>query len=370
MEDNDALLVLNAVEGIGNARIRKLVERFGSPKEIFKASPKALEEAHVLPADVVVNLMSFRIDQFLKEEKDEFIKEGIQVLNILDETYPSLLRQIPDAPAVLYVKGRMPKEEINLAVVGSRSSSLYGQSTAMMLAGRLAEMGVTIISGLARGIDTAAHKGVLRARGKTVAVLGCGLSHIYPPENKKLFDEIIQSGAVISEFPLKVPPISFNFPRRNRIISGLSLGVVVVEANLKSGALITADCALEQGREVFAVPGKIDNPASEGVHHLIKQGAKLITSVEDILEELKEQFIDHIHKDDKPTEIREAKNNLENLTESEQLVYNHIDLQPKHIDELVFSSQVSIKDISKVLFNLESKRLIRQMPGQLFTKAS
>jgi DNA processing protein len=370
MDDHDALLALNAVKGLGNARISKLIEHFGGPAKVFEVSRQDILQSNLLPADVVNNLIIFPVDRFLDEEKDLLRKEHIDTIDFLNPSYPSLLKQIPDAPVILYVKGKIPDGQMNLAVVGSRRSSLYGQATADMISTRLAELGVTIVSGLARGIDTAAHKGALKARGKTIAVLGCGLLDIYPPENEMLFEEIANSGAVVSEFPLKVPPLAFNFPRRNRIISGLSLGVVVVEAALKSGALITADCALEQGRDVFAVPGKIDNPGSSGVHHLIKQGAKLITSVEDILEELKEQFIIQLNKSESPNEIQEPKNNLDNLTETQQLVYNHIGLKPKHIDELLFASCVDVREISKILFDLESKRLVRQLPGQLFSKVS
>lgn len=210
-----------------------------------------------------------------------------RTLSLLDKDYPANLKYIYDPPSILYIKGNiLPEDTIAVAVVGSRRATYYGLKNAENLGFQLAAGGITIISGLARGVDSAAHRGALKARGRTIAVLGSGLNKIYPRENEELVEEIAQNGAVISEFALDTPPLRQNFPRRNRIISGLSLGVVVVEAAKRSGALITANFALEQGREVFALPGKIDSFTSKGTHDLIKQGAKLVESIEDIIEEL------------------------------------------------------------------------------------
>jgi len=211
----------------------------------------------------------------------------VKTLGIADKDYPTNLRYIYDPPATVYLKGNIvPEDNIAIAIVGSRRATHYGLKNAKSLAFELAVRGITIVSGLARGVDSAAHRGALEAKGRTIAVLGSGLNVIYPKENERLAEEIAQNGAVISEFPLDAGPQRYHFPRRNRVISGLSLGVVVVEAAQKSGALITANCALEQGREVFALPGKIDSFTSRGTHDLIKQGAKLVESIEDIIEEL------------------------------------------------------------------------------------
>jgi len=233
-----------------------------------------------------------------------------------------------------------------------------------------------VVSGMARGIDTAAHKGALKPGGKTIAVLGCGLNQVYPPENKNLFETITQNGAVISEFPMKAEPLPCNFPRRNRIISGLSLGVIVVEAAERSGALITADFALEQGREVFAVPGKIDHPSSRGVHNLIKQGAKLVTCIEDILEDIKPHVTAHLegNQSDAPgsqrpsvprNDSRILKERLKKLSDEEKLVFGHITDRPVHIDELAHCCGPAVPVMS-VLLQLELKHLVKQLPGKLF----
>jgi DNA processing protein len=217
-------------------------------------------------------------------------KNNITVITDRDESYPENLFNIYDRPPLLYIKGNLQKEDINIAIVGSRLASTYGKFITERISRELAMKGITIVSGMARGIDSAAHRGAIAAQGRTVAVLGCGLDIIYPPENKNLFSDIVQNGAVISEYPPQTQPLSAHFPARNRIISGISYGVVVVEAGEKSGSLITARLALEQGREVFAVPGSIDSVGSRGTNKLIKQGAKLIENIDDILEDILPQL--------------------------------------------------------------------------------
>lgn len=365
MTETDALLVLNAISGLSSGRIRKLIGHFGSALQVLSAHEADLTASSIIPAQVISNIIDFPKDNFLKNEYNLITSKRGSVLTCFDTDYPESLREIPDAPVVLYIQGKITAENhLAIAFVGSRKASLYGMSVASQFSTRLAEMGVTIVSGLARGIDSAAHRGCLKAGGETLAVLGCGLSHIYPPENRDLFEQISRQGAVISEFPMDAPVMPFNFPKRNRIISGLSLGVVVVEAAVKSGALITADFALEQGREVYAVPGKIDNPNSGGVHHLIKQGARLITCFEDILEDLKIPFSLHL----KDNTITKHDSSDHAFNEQERIVLKHIQDTPVHIDELVGLCGSSISDTASTLFQLELKKAVKQLPGKMFVR--
>jgi DNA processing protein len=285
----------------------------------------------------------------------------VKTLSLKDKEYPQNLRYIYDPPQTIYVKGSLLLEDnLAIAIVGSRQASYYGLKNAESLAFELAAKGITIVSGLARGIDSAAHQGALKAKGRTIAVLGSGLNKIYPPENKKLAEEIAQNGAVLSEFPLDTPPLKENFPRRNRIISGLSLGVVVVEAAQKSGALITASCALEQGREVFALPGKIDSFTSQGTNDLIKQGAKLIQSSQDIVDELEPLRL----LSGMPKETQK----IPDLPEEESKVYQLLSSEPMHIDELLEKSALSQGKLLTALMKLEYKKLIKELPGKRFVK--
>ena len=365
--DQEALLVLNAIGGLGNAGIRKLLEHYGSATRVLSLGEGELIQSQILSPKVIANFLNFPKDKFLKSEYNLITQKRVKVVTCLDEGYPVSLSEIPDAPVVLYINGSFQKEEsLAVAIVGSRQASLYGQTIAEQFAVRLAELGVAIISGLARGIDTSAHRGALKAQGVTIGVLGCGLNEIYPLENKKLFEEISQTGAVMSEFPMDMPPLAFNFPRRNRIISGLSLGVIVVEATEKSGALITADCALEQGREVYAIPGKIDSPTAQGVHKLIKQGAKLVTCVEDVLEDLKV----HLDLGLKRKDAQPTKEYPTDLSDAERFVLEHLNDQSMHIDELNDCHGGSIASMPSVLLTLEMKKLIKQLPGKNFVKVS
>ena len=279
-----------------------------------------------------------------------------------DQEYPKLLREIHDPPPILYVSGDLKPEERFFAIVGSRKASPYGLKVASEMAEALATYGLTIVSGFARGIDTASHQGALRAKGRTVAVLGSGLSKIYPPENRDLAGEVSLSGALVSEFPMTYPVLPENFPRRNRLISGVSLGVLVVEADEKSGALITADCALEQGREVFAIPGRIDSSLSRGTHRLIQQGAKLVREVTDILEELKVPMTEGVTK---PASFRRLP---PSLVGEEEVVYEHLTDSPKPIDTIVEETRLSAQKALSTLVQLEVKRLIKEHPGKRYTR--
>ncbi len=298
----------------------------------------------------------------------------IRKIAVEDPEYPKILKTLHRPPQALYVNGSF-KEEDNLAVaiVGSRRASRYGIEMSERLGYDLALCGVTVVSGMARGIDSAAHRGALKAKGRTIAVMGSGHDHIYPAENRELYKRIAESGAVISEFENDVSPLARNFPIRNRIISGLSIGIVVVEAAKSSGALITADFALEQGREVFAVPGKISSITSEGTHELIKQGAKLVQSAEDIIEELSLHEIEPMAVEERP--INEAKISRKttryiynSLTRDERKVYKTLSDEPSYIDDVVKVSGVESRMAPKVLLALELKRLIKELPGKQFIR--
>lgn len=283
-------------------------------------------------------------------------------MTFLDEGYPESLKHIDDAPIVLYVVGNLPQDsECLVAIVGSRNATLYGLGMAERFAGELAEMGVVIISGLARGIDAAAHRGCLKSGGRTVAVLGCGLDVIYPVENRKLYEEIRQKGVIISEFPFGTDPLPFNFPRRNRIVSGLSAAVLVVEANIKSGALITAEFAVEQGKDVFAIPGRVDSPQSGGPHHLIRQGAKLVISVGDILEELAVEPIVSSNP-----EVPGQPRPLGDLGIQEARMMEILREGEFSMDELETRTGLSVPLLIPTLLSLQIRRLVREKPGKIY----
>ncbi|MCK5305858.1 MAG: DNA-processing protein DprA [Candidatus Omnitrophica bacterium] len=288
MPDKEYIVALNMVDGLGSLQIKRLLEVFSDPAKIFKAPASELKHRAGINDKHCFAIRRIIASKELKKELACIEKEKIRLLVIGDEEYPLNLKKIYDPPALLYIKGGIIKSDaVSIAVVGSRKSSAYGRQITERLSADLARYKISVVSGLARGIDTASHRGALKAGGRTIGVLGSGLARMYPPENLSLCEEIAASGAVISELPLFAPPYPQNFPKRNRIISGLSLGVVVVEARKRSGSLITADCALEQGREVFAIPGNAGYLNSEGTNHLIRQGAALVENAEDIINEFK-----------------------------------------------------------------------------------
>ncbi|MBM3251805.1 MAG: DNA-protecting protein DprA [Candidatus Omnitrophica bacterium] len=365
MTEKQALLLLNSVSGIGSIKLKQLLDEFGSAVAIFSATKSELRKINGISEKIATEILKYSFKN-IEEELALAEKHSVEILTINDKDYPARLKEIPDAPIILYVKGKLlAQDEISIAIVGSRRASFYGLSTAEKFAQELSQLGITVVSGLARGIDSSAHRGALKSKARTIAVLGSGLAEIYPPENKKLFEEITESGAVVSEFPMKAKPLAHNFPRRNRIISGLSLGVIVVEAAKNSGALITADFALEQGREVFAIPGKVDSATSYGTNKLIKQGAKLISSVEDIIEELKPQLEIHL-KEIKKSEFVMDKQLV--LSEDESRLYDILSFQPKHIDEIVAESGFKINSVLGALMQMEIRHLVRQLPGKLFVR--
>jgi len=363
----EALVSLNMVLDIGSVRLGKLLEFFGTPENILKAPQEKLMTVFGIGEGIASKICSLKAEA-LDKEFAEAGKLGLKIITTDDAEYPANLKNIYDPPIVLYVKGALMREDaLSVGIVGSRRASFYGLSAAEKFAFELAEKGITIISGLARGIDTCAHKGALKAKARTIAVIGSGFKHLYPEENKGLAEEIAQRGAVISEFPLNTEPFRQNFPRRNRVISGLSLGVLVIEAARNSGALITADFALEQGREVFALPGKVDSATSFGTNALIKQGAKLVSCIEDILEEIALPVGNAIRA--KPVEQEEYQAEGPDLSSDEACVCALLNDHPVALDELVEKTNMEIQRISDILLRLQLKKAIRQLPGKQFVRS-
>jgi DNA processing protein len=366
MTQLEALVGLNLILDIGSIRLKKLLEVFGKPQDVLKASKDKLVRVSGIGEQIATEIASLK-----KEDIDKEIKLAkkldLGIISLDDRDYPENLKNIHDPPIVLYVKGKLKAEDkFAIGIVGSRRASFYGLSSAEKFALDLSSKGFTIISGMARGIDTYAHRGALKQGGRTMAVMGSGFNHIYPQENKELAEEIAKKGVVISEFPINTEPFKQNFPRRNRVISGLSLGVLVVEAARNSGALITADFALEQGREVFALPGKVDSNTSFGTNGLIKQGAKLVSCVEDILEEINAPI----------TKNREGLNKIKNsprfasINEAEDKVYNLLSDEAVQLDELVERTNLDVSKISDILLKLQVKKLVKQLPGKQFVRSS
>ena len=359
----EALVGLNMVGDIGSIRLKKLLDYFGKPESILKAPAEKLMAISGIGQQITDQIRSLKKEDIDREIKLA-AKYNLKIITIDDKDYPQNLRQIYDPPIVLYIKGEIKSEDrFSIAIVGSRRASFYGLTKAGEFAYSLSEQGFTIVSGMARGIDTYAHRGALKQGGRTIAVMGSGFNHIYPPENRETAEEIAGNGAVICEFPMDTEPFKQNFPRRNRVISGLSLGILVVEAARNSGALITADFGLEQGREVFALPGKVDSHTSFGTNGLIKQGARLVSCVEDILEEFNMPMSlagRHSNSD----EVKSGHAPKAGLTSEEALLYNSVSEQPVALDEIVEKLDLSISSISDILLRLQIKKLIRQLPGK------
>ncbi len=361
MEQYRNWLALKQVPGVGNVLYKRLIEAFKAPDAVFEAGEKRLRDIEGLSEKVAKEIVSFKAFDPVDRELDRITKVGATLLTLSDPAYPPLLSAIYDPPPFLYVKGVWGESSAPypIAIIGSRKTTAYGKTMTERLSRGLVEQGCTIVSGFARGIDSIAHRAALSGGGDTIAVLGCGIDQIYPRENKKLYDEIIEKGTIFSEFKIGAPPEAHNFPKRNRIISGLSLGCLVVEANLKSGSLITARLALEQGREVFALPGPVLSETSVGPHQLIASGAKLVEKTEDILEEILPQL--------KRTSATPSSPPPE-LEEEEAHLYSSLAFEPKHIDALIQESQRAAPVISGLLLCLELKGLVRQMPGQYYVK--
>ena len=361
-------LALKFVEKVGNVGFNNLVKTFGSPRAVFDAPLASLQKIDRLTRKTARDIKNFDNWAIIEKELESADRLNVSIITSDSPLYPRLLLNIYDFPPILYVRGTLSYQDINVAVVGSRMASTYGRFTTERLCRELAMKGITVVSGMARGIDSAAHTGAIAGKGRTIAVLGSGIDVIYPPENRKLFEKIAENGAVITEFPFSTQPLASNFPARNRIISGLSLGVVVVEANEKSGSLITARVALEQGRDVFAVPGSIDSPGTKGTHRLIREGAKLVENTYDILEEILPQ-VNLDSPTAEPSDENPAQDNAgesEALNTDEKAILKLIGKKPVHIDSLAADSGYQIHDILSILMSLELGGYVEQLPGKKF----
>ncbi len=360
-------LTLTFTPGLGSTTLKRLVDHFGSARAILAAVPQALSENVRIRKEVVNALLKKSALARAEQEIEKTGMAGVTILTWDDANYPALLREIADPPMVLYVKGATEAlSKPGIGIVGARAASSYGLRVADTFARDLARLDIGVTSGFALGIDTAAHKAALATGGTTVAVLGCGLDINYPQQNAKLGQMIVETGAMVSEYPLGTIPEGFRFPARNRIISGLSMGVLVVEAAKRSGSLITATQALEQGREVFAVPGRVDSMKSEGCHRLLKDGAKLVHSVEDVMEELQLQ----LPTQPIPQGHEPAAPNRETLSEAELQIYNCLEVYPKNIEEIIAASGQTAHLASETLLHLELKGLINTLPGKQFQKVT
>jgi DNA processing protein len=347
------------ISGIGRVRLGQLEKHFGDLEAAWQAAPTDLKRSG-LDSGSIRAITSRRPDISLDAEMEKLDRYGVKVLTFHDAEYPSRLKEIYDYPPILYVRGSLLSEdEWCLAVVGTRRATVYGRQVTEEIVTDLARNKITIVSGLARGIDSIAHRSALEAGGRTLAIFACGLDIVYPAENAELARRIIQQGALISEYPLGTRPRANNFPRRNRIMSGISLGVLIAEAGKVSGAMITAQMALEQNREVFAIPGSILSPASDGTNHLIQEGAKLVSNYNDILEELNLTAVAH------QMEIRE----IVPASDTESLLLKQLGAEPTHIDEICHSTRLPISALSSTLAMMELKGLVKQVGNMNYVLA-
>lgn len=361
-----AWLTLKMIPELGNRSLLRLVKYFGSPETVLGADAEQLANVAGLREQVRLSILGRKTGRSPTVEWEKLQEKGIRLLCLEDPDYPANLAEIPDPPAVLFLRGTVePRDLVSVAVVGSRAASPMGLAFTEKLCAELAAWGVAIVSGFAVGIDSAAHRGALRAKGRTLAVLGCGIDIDYPSGNSKLKDAIAERGALLSEFPLGTPPAPGHFPMRNRIISGLALGVVIVEAAHRSGSLITARLALEQGREVFAVPGMPTHHRSVGPHKLLKQGAKLVESAEDVLEEIRPLVRPSVHLGAREHSVPPRAE----LAPDEAEVAVLLDQNPQHVDDLCRSLRWPSSRLVAVLLSLELKGIARQLPGKHFVAA-
>lgn len=366
----ERLIALNAVSGLAPITAFHLTQK---PDWVAILAAKSVQEAAAflgISEKAVCNLRAFPASDFARAEESRAEAQGARIITFLDEGYPPQLKTIADPPLVLYVKGRLPPPDAAVvAIVGARQATSYGLNVAEQFAMRLAESGIVVISGLARGIDAAAHHGALKGKGWTMGVLGCGLDRVYPQQNQDLFRKITETGAVISEFPFGTPPLTYNFPRRNRIVSAWSYGVVVVEANARSGALITAEFAMEQGREVMAVPGRIDIPQARGPLELIRNGARMVLSADDVLAEMRFEQPEgkglNEGKDRTEGDLFQA----ESLSEDEQKLVNIIREETLSFDMLAHKAGLPLPVLLSLCVGLQLRGIIKEHPGKVFALA-
>jgi DNA processing protein len=363
LDTRSAELLLALTPGIGPRLRKSLLEHFGSAQAALNAAASDLRAVPGIGQKLSRSIVAARREVDIEVELRNCQEHNVQLVAESEAGYPAPLRSIPDPPGLLFVRGQMqPSDALAVAIVGTRHGSQYGLAQADRLAAGLARCGYTIVSGLARGIDAAAHRGALKAGGRTIAVLGSGVLNIYPPEHTSLADEIVSRGAVIGENPPRSPPLPGAFPQRNRIITGLSLGVIVVEASERSGALISARHAMEQGREVFALPGRVDSRTSRGCHRLIRDGAKLVETIDDVLEELGPLATPTPVAGDSTTPPIRHPGELQ-LNDPEKAVLAAIDDEPIAIDSVIAASGLPVQNVLSTLSVLEMRRLIRRLGG-------
>lgn len=366
MTEFEALLRLHMTRGIGTKTYQTLIERFGYSEAILNAPRAELESLPGIGPKLATAVIETSRNIDIASEINLAKEKNVQIIPCTSDQYPKHLKAIYDPPLVLYVRGSfLETDVIALAIVGARRCTYYGLSQAERFSRLLAQKGFCIVSGMARGIDAAAHRGAISAKGRTIAVLGCGLGVIYPRENIELAEQIAQHGAIVSELPMNTPPDFRNFPPRNRLISGLSLGVLVVESLLNSGSLITAQWALEQGKEVFAIPGNIDNIYSRGTHKLIKEGAKLVEDINDIIHELG-PVAESLNASD--TQTTTDPRSL-SLNSQEKKIFSLLSSSPKDIDEIIQLAGLPTSVVTSTLMILEIKKLVKQLSGKRFVKS-
>ena len=364
MTDTEAHIALNMVPKLGPVRLRSLLDVFETPQRILSATAAELERVDGIGPEAAKSIAAWEKKVDLDAELNRIAYFGARVLIPADDEYPELLRTIHDPPIALYVWGRLEERDRHaVGIVGTRKPSHYATECAKKFGYQLAYSGLTVFSGLARGIDTAAHQGALAAKGRTVAVLGSGLNYIYPPQNRELAEKIADGrGAVITEFPMTVQPDKQTFPMRNRIVAGCSFGLLVVEAGVNSGALITANQSADQGRAIYAIPGRIDNPVALGSNKLIQQGAKLVQSAQDILDDMGMLFRD---EPDLAAPAAPA-----DLSDGERTVLSTLDGDETHIDTIASRSGLPISVVASTLLALEMRRLVKQLPGSRFVRTN
>lgn len=362
IEEDKYIMWLNRIEGLEVKKAHNLIKYFGSAKEVWKCTQKALKNILWLSETNIDNIMKSKNDIQLDKYVDELNEKKIDFVSINDKKYPYLLKQIFDPPLGLYVLGNIPNDDlIKVSVIGTRKPTEYGKINAYKFCKEFVENNIVIVSGMAYGLDSIANKAALENNGVTIAVMGCGVDVCYPASNRNLMNKIIEKGCIISEYPPQTPPYHYNFPKRNRIISGLSVGTVVIEAGKKSGTLITVQQALEQGRDIFAMPGNITSEMSRGTNELIKDGAYILTETNDLLQVLgiKKNISNKINN----------KKISDSLAPEEKLVYDCIDLTPISIDELILKTKSQIQTIKYILTVLELKGFIQKISGQKYIRS-
>jgi len=366
----ESWLRLRAIDGVGDLTALRLVRVWHSPDAVLRASHDDLIQSgcSLQLANAIRRGPDSPACRSLERELDAIERGRIEVRSVLDPTYPRRLKMIADPPPLLYITGALTEQdELAVAIVGARRATAAGRVMTEELSHDLAALGVTVVSGLARGVDAAAHRGALAAQGRTIAVLGCGIDQTYPPEHERLRRQIEERGAILSEVPVGAPPHSHHFPRRNRIISGLSLGVIVTEAAINSGSLITARLAAEQGREVFAVPGFVKEATSRGTNALLKEGAALIEHAQDVIDAVMPQLEPALRLRLQP--FREKNVRGDHLGKEEQLVYDALSYEPLTVDDVIVTTGLSVPTVMASLLSLELRQRVRPLPGQRYLRA-